>query len=293
MHCVDRTIITIDVEEWFHGHNYLDHVPPETWEDQEMRVEHGVALCLDLLARHEVRATFFILGWTAERHPELIRRIAARGHEIACHSYGHPEVFKLDRQAFRDDCRRALAALRAAGIGEVGGYRAPSFSITPAVHDYLAVLQEEGFTYDCSLFPVHHPRYGQPGSPRAPFRLGSEPEALVVVPMPTWRCCGVNVPFSGGGYLRLLPWPAFRLLRRAAARQGVPCIVYLHPWELDDFKPDVGLSAANSLRSQGGQSTMPTKLAAILAGGPCQTLGQYVAGLRERSDLPVRPLGSF
>ena len=106
-----RDIITVDVEEWFHGHNYLDHAPPATWDDLEQRVEIGTVRCLDLLDRHEVRATFFVLGWTAERHPDLVREIARRGHEIGCHSYAHPELFKLTAEEFRTDCGRALAAL--------------------------------------------------------------------------------------------------------------------------------------------------------------------------------------
>ena len=286
-----RTIVTVDVEEWFHGHNYLSHVPPDTWDSQELRVRHGLSRCLDLLDRHHLTATFFVLGWTAERFPEVVQDIAQRGHEVACHSYAHPEVFKLTREAFREDCDRALTALDKAGIGQVRGYRAPSFSITPSVHDYLDILQDCGFAYDCSIFPIHHPRYGQPTSPRKPFRLSDDPGALVVVPMPTWRFFGVNVPYSGGGYLRLLPWPAFKLLRKLAWGQGVPCIVYLHPWELDDFKPAVGLSKANSLRSQGGQDTMPAKLERILSDGQFETLGQYVDRVNVGDRLPVQTLG--
>lgn len=276
-------ILTIDVEEWFHGHNYLDHVPPGSWDCQESRVEKGTAQCLDLLDRYQVTATFFVLGWTAERHPELIAEIARRGHEIGCHSYAHPEVFKLSPGEFRADCLQALNALAAAGIDDVAGYRAPSFSITPPVHDYLNILQELGFRYDCSIFPVRHPRYGQPESRRQAYRLSDAPEALTVVPMPTWRVLGQNIPFSGGGYMRLLPWPAYRFLRSMAARQNQPCIVYFHPWELDDFKPQVGQSATTSLRSQGGQDSVLGKLEKLLAEGGFQTMGQYVGGLGSRA----------
>lgn len=281
-------IITIDVEEWFHGHNYLASVPPDKWDSRESRVEAGMQVCLDLLERHAAKATFFVLGWTAERHPAVVREILARGHEVGCHSYAHPVVYQLTREQFRDDTQRALDALAAAGADGIVGYRAPSFSITPPVHGYLEVLQDLGLRYDCSLFPVRHPRYGQPSSPRRPFRIGSDPQDLLVVPMPTWRMLGVNVPFSGGGYLRLLPLPLFRALRAAARRQGVPCIVYLHPWEMDQYRPEVEVGAATRWRSQGGQATMPRKLAAILAGGRFQTLAAYAEGLRERGDLPVR-----
>jgi len=242
-------------------------------------------ICLDLLDRHQVKATFFVLGWIAERHPALIREIKRRGHEIGCHSYRHPVIFEMDEAAFREDCRLARAALAACGIEGAMGYRAPSFSITPPVHHYLDILLEEGFSYDCSLFPVRHPRYGQPNSPRTPFRVGDVDNSLTVVPMPTWRFLGQNFPFSGGGYLRLLPWQAFRFLRSQARRQGIPCIIYLHPWELDDFKPQVGQSTTMSIRSHGGQDTMPRKLEKILKEGKFQTLGEYVESLMDGNKL--------
>jgi len=259
-----RTIITVDVEEWFHGHNYLDHVPVDQWDSQESRVRQGMDICLDLLNRHQVKATFFVLGWTAERHPDVVRDIVAAGHEIACHSYSHPVIFEMTADEFRADCVRAQEALLKAGAQNVAGYRAPSFSITPPVHHYLEILQECGFSYDSSIFPVRHPRYGQPGSARRPYRLGESADSLIEVPMPTWRVLGQNIPFSVGVYLRLLPWAAFKLLRQRAFAQGIPCIVYLHPWELDSYKPEVGLSAANNVRSQGGKASMPVKLERIL-----------------------------
>ncbi len=282
------TIITIDVEEWFHGHNYLASVPLSMWDSQVLRVEKGTRACLDLLDRHGVKATFFVLGWTAERFPDLVREIARRGHEVGCHSHAHPEVFHLTRDEFRADAERALAALSRAGIERPEGYRAPSFSLTPPVHHYLCELQDLGFRYDCSLFPVRHPRYGQPRSPRTPFRLGPGADGLVVIPMPTWRCAGVNLPFSGGGYLRLLPWPAFVFLREQARRQGVPAIVYLHPWEMDDFRPHAKLSPWQRLRSQGQQDTMPVKLERILAEGGFTTLGEHARRLGAGANLPVR-----
>jgi len=289
-------ILTIDVEEWFHGHNYLAQVPPATWEQQECRVVANTRRLLALLADHGVTATFFVLGWTAERYPELIRRITAAGHEIGCHSYDHPLVFEMSADDFRRDTERALTALRAAGVHEVAGYRSPSFSMTPPVHHFLAILRELGFRYDCSLFPIRHPRYGQPEAPRHAFRLAAvdgdgDPEAaLVVVPMTTWRWLGTNWPFAGGGYLRLLPRGAYAWLRRRALAQGVPNIVYLHPWELDDYRPAVGQSRWNRWRSQGGQKSVLRKLETILEQGEFSTLGAYVAQRRAQGDLPQRAL---
>ncbi len=295
-------ILTIDVEEWFHGHNYLAQVPPSAWERQEQRVVANTGRVLDLLDRHGIRATFFVLGWTASRHPDLVRRIAAAGHEIGCHSFAHPVVFEQDEDAFLADLDRALAALAACGVTPAG-YRAPSFTITPPVHHYLHHLRSRGFTYDCSLFPVRHPRYGQPASPRHPFLLapptGSGDAghdaargdgALAVVPMPTWRVLGVNVPFSGGGYLRLLPGWAYRLVRAGAARQGLPCIIYLHPWEFDDYRPATAQGRLQRWRSQGGQDTVMAKLEDLLRRGRFVTLGEHVAALRQAGRLPVRGL---
>ncbi|MBA4377191.1 MAG: polysaccharide deacetylase family protein [Gemmatimonas sp.] len=289
-------ILTIDVEEWFHGHNYLDQAPPDTWEGRESRVVANTGRCLDLLAKHRVTGTFFVLGWTAERHPDLVRRIAAAGHEIACHSYAHPVVHRLSPDEFRADLSRARAALAAAGVERVAGYRAPSFTITPPVHGYLHLLREAGFTYDCSLFPVHHPHYGQPASPRRPFLLqpppdGDRREPLLVMPMTTARVLGVNVGFAGGAYLRLLPAPASRGLRALARRQGQPIVTYLHPWELDDWRPGrIGQSPVKRLLSQGGQNSTFAKLEGVLRGGNFVTMGEHAALLRRNGGLPTRTL---
>ncbi len=282
---VPPDILTIDVEEWFHGHNYLERVPPETWDVQEERVVGNTELCLEMLERHGVKATFFVLGWTARRHPDLVRRIVRAGHEVGCHSDAHPILFELSADEFRRDTERALEALAAAGVDRVAGYRAPSFSLTPPVHGFLEILAELGFSYDCSIFPVRHPRYGQPASSRRPLAVDSPAggRPLWAVPMTTVRLPGLNVPFSGGGYLRLLPLPAVRLLRKLARRQGQPFIVYFHPWELDTFRPDVGLDGLTRARSQGGQDSMVRKVDALLADGRWSTLGEFAADL-ERGD---------
>ena len=251
----------------------------------EYGARRGVPRILELLRSHDVRATFFVLGWVAERHPELVGRIIAAGHEVGCHSHRHPMLHRLNAQEFADDLDRALATLRAAGAVAVAGYRAPSFTLLPAVSGYLEILRGRGLRYDSSIFPIRHPRYGQPHAPRTPFRLRGTPD-FVEVPMTVARVGGVNVPFSGGGYLRLLPMPAYRLLRDTARRQGVPCLIYLHPWELDDWRPEVGLDPVTRLRSQGGQQSVPRKLAAALAAGNFRTLGAYVADRLAAGDLP-------
>ena len=281
-------ILTIDVEEWFHGHNYLAHIPPARWLDQERRVEANTDRLLALLDRYHVRATFFVLGWTALHHPDLVARIAEAGHEIGCHSFAHPVVYELTPAAFLEDLDRSLAALDRCGV-RPRGYRAPSFTITPPVHHYLELLRDRGLSYDCSLFPTRHPRYGQPDSPRRPFLLKGSPR-FVVIPMPTWRVAGINLPFSGGGYMRLLPGLFYRLIRAAARRQGQPCVIYLHPWELDHHRPDAGQGRFLRWRSQAGQRSMASKLAVLLRRGRFCTLGEHVDDLLNRGDLPIRSL---
>ena len=284
-------ILTIDVEEWFHGHNYSAHVPPATWDAQQSRVVANTERCLRLLDSYKVRATFFVLGWVAERQPDLIRSLVEAGHEIGCHSFGHPVVYQLEESEFLADLDRALNALARAGVPECGLYRAPSFSLTRPVHRYLPLLAERGIRIDSSIFPVYHPRYGQPAAPRRPFVLAEpgQPE-ITVVPMTTVHFGLLNLPFSGGGYLRMVPLAFYRRLAGWAHRQRVPVMLYIHPWELDDFRPDVGMSWLGRWRSQGGQNRLPAKLASILACGRFQTLGEYVQARLAAGDLPERRL---
>lgn len=266
-------ILTIDLEEWFHGHNYLECTPPSEWDSQESRVEQNSEKLLTLLDKYNVKATFFVLGWTADRHPELIKKIHDLGHEIACHSYAHPVLFEMTQQQFSDDVDRALEALSLAGIETVKGYRAPSFTMTPPVYCFRDTLLEKGFTYDCSTFPVKHPRYGQPNAPRKPFVADN---GLAVIPMTTLRLLGMNIPFSGGGYMRLLPGFVQPILGRMAKRQGVPVITYLHPWEVDDKLPECGQSGVLKFRSQGGQSSTLPKLEKLLQRGDFKTMAEFV-----------------
>lgn len=284
----DRTgILTIDVEEWFHAHNYREKVDPKSWDAHPPRARTGVdrllALCDDL----GIRATWFILGWTAERSPELVREIAAAGHEVGCHTYAHPVAFEQSPDEFRADTRKGRDAIaNALGTAPLA-FRAASFTILPRNYWALSILREEGFRIDSSLFPVSHPRYGNPKGPRVPFRLGEgDEDDLLVLPMTTLRAFGRNLPFSGGGYFRLFPTPLIRACRGwVQARQHEPVVYYFHPWELDDFRPEVDLGALQNLRSQGGKQDLYRKLARALEGQTMITLGEHAA--RVRADAPV------
>ncbi|MBT3317573.1 DUF3473 domain-containing protein [bacterium] len=265
-------ILTIDLEEWFHGHNYLEAVPPELWDEQESRVVGNTDILLSMLESYNIKATFFVLGWTAERHPELVRKISDQGHEIACHSYGHPILYELSEKQFSDDLDKALKALLNAGVKTVSGYRAPSFTMTPEVYRFRDILKAKGFTYDCSIFPIMHPRYGQPSAPRKSFVADN---GLLIIPMTTIRLFGMNFPFSGGGYMRLLPEFVQPLLSKIAKRQGVPVITYLHPWEIDDKKPEGGQGRLMKFRSQGGQDTTVHKLEKLFQRGKFITMHEF------------------
>jgi polysaccharide deacetylase family protein (PEP-CTERM system associated) len=236
--------LTVDVEEYFHAHAYEKAIAPAEWERLPSRVEDNVRRLLELFAEVGARATFFVLGWVAERHPGLVREIAGLGHELATHGYAHRLVYRQSRAEFASDLARSLAAIRdATGADGVCGYRAPSFSITSDVLWALDVLREQGMRYDSSILPITSrgrlkggKRQGLASASRFATRLG---DGLWEFPVSTVRVGNRNFPVAGGGYLRLLPlW----LTRRAIARinaEGQPAVVYLHPWEIDADEPSV------------------------------------------------------
>lgn len=196
MNC--RSIISVDVEDYFHVEAFAGAIPRATWGDYECRVERNTERILDLLDDCRVTATFFILGWVAERYPKLVRKISDRGHEPACHSYWHRLVYKLTPEEFREDTVQAKNAIEDAAGSEIYGYRAPSFSITSRSAWALDVLAELGFRYDSSVFPIQHDVYGVPGAPRGPFRVETPFGPMIEFPMATFRCSvGPNFPVGG------------------------------------------------------------------------------------------------
>jgi polysaccharide deacetylase family protein (PEP-CTERM system associated) len=230
--------LTVDVEDYFQVEAFAEVVRREDWPRWESRVERNTHLLLEMFARHRVSATFFTLGWVAERHPGLVRAIAAAGHEIACHSYEHRLIYRQTLAEFRQDTQRAKGILEDLTGAPVSGYRAPSYSITAASLWALEILIEEGFRYDSSIFPVHHDRYGIPHAERFPHTIRCASGELVEFPPSTVRWCGLNWPMAGGGYFRLWPYALFRRgLRRINRREGQAAIFYLHPWEVDPAQP--------------------------------------------------------
>jgi polysaccharide deacetylase family protein (PEP-CTERM system associated) len=227
--------LTIDVEDYFQVSAFEDIIRPADWDGMEQRVARNTENVLAALEQYKAKATFFIVGWVAEKFPDLVRSIHARGHSIGCHSYWHRKVYDLSPEEFRADAARAKSLLEHI-IGEpVLGYRAPSYSITQKSLWALDILKELGFVYDSSIFPIHHDTYGIPDAPRFAYRHAN---GLIEYPISTVRLLGSNLPVAGGGYFRLFPYWLTRLFLRALNRfERRPFVFYLHPWEIDPEQP--------------------------------------------------------
>jgi polysaccharide deacetylase family protein (PEP-CTERM system associated) len=242
-----RNVMSVDVEDWFCVHNLSRLIPYADWDKCESRVERSTTRLLDLFGRHRVEATFFVLGWVADRFPDLVREIERRGHEVATHGYSHQLLTFMQPEEFRADLQRSLVALARTTSQEVRGFRAPSFSLTKKTLWAVDILKESGIQYDSSVFPVaFHPDYGIADADLRPHRLT---EGLTELPMGVAEILGRRVPCSGGGYFRLYPYAVTRALMRRCNQQGRPVMFYLHPWEADPEQPRVaGLSWSKRFR---------------------------------------------
>ncbi|WP_372657330.1 XrtA system polysaccharide deacetylase [Hydrogenophaga sp.] len=229
--------LTIDVEDYFQVSAFAPYIDRADWDQRECRVERNIHRILDLLAEHQTRATFFTLGWVAERYPDMVRRIVREGHELASHGYGHQRVSDLSEPAFFEDISRAKAILEELSAEPVTGYRAPSFSIGAQNLWALDTLLRAGYKYSSSIYPVQHDHYGMPDAPRF---VHSVREGLLEVPPSTLRVFNRNLPSSGGGYFRLFPYALSRwMLQQVNQRDGQSAIFYFHPWEIDPEQPRV------------------------------------------------------
>jgi len=230
--------MSIDVEDYFHVSVFDGIVPRSSWQKMESRVVANTTRLLDIFDEFGTRSTFFVLGWVAERYPQLIRTIAERGHEIASHGYAHRLVYDQTPDAFREDVRRAKQLLEQSAGRRVVGYRAPSYSITPRSLWALDVLLEEGYEYDSSIFPIRHDRYGIPVSARQPYAIERPAGSLLEVPGSTTRLGPLNLPVAGGGYFRILPyWWTRWGIARVNRLEHRAVVFYLHPWEIDSTQP--------------------------------------------------------
>lgn len=257
--------MSIDVEEYFQVWAFARAARKEDWDSFPSRIEQSVDAALELFGAAGVRATFFTLGWIAERHPAMIRRIVDAGHELGSHGYAHDKVTDLTRETFREDIVRAKSILENISGQPVLGYRAPSFSIGESNLWALDLLQEAGYRYSSSIYPIAHDHYGMPRASRFPFRR--ESGGILEVPMSTARVYGRNFPCAGGGYFRLIPYRYFRwAVRRLNEAEGRPAIFYYHPWELDPDQPRIqGISTMSRFRHYVNLSRMAGRLERLLS----------------------------
>ncbi|WP_027864547.1 XrtA system polysaccharide deacetylase [Massilia alkalitolerans] len=244
-----KNAMTCDVEDYFQVSAFAPYIDRDSWPSRECRVEANMERILAIYERHGVKATFFTLGWIAERYPGMVRRIVAAGHELASHGYGHLRASDQSRAQFDNDIRSSKALLEDIGGQAVLGYRAPSFSIGHANLWALEALQEAGYRYSSSIYPIAHDHYGMPDAPRFAF-YPHGPDGLLEVPVTTVNMLGRNLPAGGGGYFRLLPYALSRWMMQKVNRDDrQPALFYFHPWELDPGQPrPQGLDAKSRFR---------------------------------------------
>ena len=274
--------LTIDVEDYFQVSAFAPYIARADWDRRECRVERNVDRILALLDEHDTEATFFTLGWIAERYPQLVRRIADQGHEVASHGYGHERASDLSREAFRADIERAKAVLEDLSGSQVAGYRAPSFSIGPGNLWALDTLAQTGHRYSSSIYPIRHDHYGMPDAPRFAHQAA---DGLIEIPITTLRLFNRNLPSSGGGYFRLLPYALSRwMLRQVNGVDGESAVFYFHPWEIDTGQPRVaGIDSKTRFRHYLNIHRMERRLQSLLS--------DFKWGRMDRLflDRPVRP----
>ncbi|HVC89211.1 MAG TPA: XrtA system polysaccharide deacetylase [Acidobacteriaceae bacterium] len=255
--------LTIDLEDYFHTEVASQGVTFAQWEHQPSRIEASTHRLLELLDRNQTRATFFVLGWVAQRYPRLVREIHQRGHEIGCHSLDHQLVCRMSKAEFCESTSTAKNVIEAIIQEPIFGYRAPCFSITPGCEWAFDALAKLGFSYDSSVHPVHHPLYGNPTAPRGAYAVADN--QLMEFPIATWKVAGRNLSVGGGAYLRLLPYQYIhRGLAAWEKEMQTPAMVYLHPWELDPYQPYIPLSFPSTVRQTWGTTLMEDKLQRLL-----------------------------
>ena len=260
-----NNILSVDVEEWFHPEALQHRFPPQSWSAQEKRVEQNVQRLLQLFDDKEARATFFILGWVARECPQMIRKIVAAGHEVATHGNSHRMLTKLSPQEFKEDLAESIKTLEDISGQKVLGFRAPTFSLVKETQWAWEVMLELGLRYDSSVYPIWHDRYGIPDASRSRYiALQKNSRELIEFPMPTLRILGRNVPFGGGGYLRIFPLWFTQWAIKRFNKEGLPAIIYMHPWEFDPDQPKLNLGWLQTKRHYYHIEHNYAKLAALL-----------------------------
>jgi len=258
-------VLTIDVEDYFHVSALAKSIDRNNWDSMESRVTLNVHRLLDLFDEHNVKATHFVLGWVAERFPDLIKEIDRRGHEVASHGYSHQLVYNQTPQVFENETRDSKNLIEDITGKPVNGYRAASYSITRKSLWALDILADLGFIYDSSIFPVVHDRYGIKGSPEYPHVLETPAkQRLVEYPLSTYRLFGLTIPVAGGGYFRLYPYWLSRYFYRSLNKSSTPFVFYLHPWEVDPDQPRVKAGLLSEFRHYNNLDKCQKRLSNLL-----------------------------
>jgi polysaccharide deacetylase family protein (PEP-CTERM system associated) len=280
--------MSVDVEDYFQTEAMAKAVPRSVWDHTPSRVQQNTEQLFELFLIHGIRATFFFLGWVAERFPELVRKAKDLGHEIGCHSYWHRPIYTLSPAQFREDTYRAKAVIEDAIGARIYGYRAPSFSLTAGTEWAADILADEGFVYDSSVHPIAHDLYENRHAPRHPYMLSGT--SLVEIPISTIRLGKRNLPFSGGGYFRILPFAYVRwALRKVNLVEKRPVVFYLHPWEIDPAQPRVTTSLRSGFRQYTGLDKTTRLLNRLLGEflfGPLQEVFAEVEAAHLQAETP-------
>jgi len=287
-----KNAITIDLEDYYQVTAFSDKLDIDQWDGFSSRIGHNTGRLLSIFDDLGAKATFFVLGWVAKKNAKLVREIANRGHEIACHSNVHRSVYAMSADEFRIDTAQAKQLLEDVTGTRVFGYRAPSFSITENSLWAFEILAELGFAYDSSVFPIKHPSYGWPRGPRFPFTIKTASGSIIEFPMPTLQIWGARVPIGGGAYFRLLPyWYTRWGIRHINTREDHSACIYLHPWELDLAQPRMAGSLSARLRHYFGLHGAESKFRRLLHDFHVQPLISAIGELKTGSSLtPCQPL---
>ena len=274
-----QNAMTVDVEDYFQVSAFANNISRYDWDNMEARVVENTQRILDLFGSQNISATFFILGWVAERQPELVRSIISKGHEVACHGYSHQLVYEQTPEVFREETLRAKKILEDITGTAINGYRAASYSITEKSRWALDILFEAGFKYDSSIFPVRHDRYGIPGTPKLPHIIKTlKGNSIVEFPLSTSTLFGYVLPVSGGGYFRLYPYWVTRLFLNRINKSCEPFIFYLHPWEIDTEQPRIKTSVLSRFRHYNNLDKCENRLRRLLSDFEFTTVKSVLQG---------------
>ena len=285
--------MTVDVEDYYHVAAFAKAIKPSEWQNWPSRVEANTDKLLQVFADHQLKITFFILGWVAERHPQLVRRIQEQGHEIASHGYSHQLIYRQTPDVFRAETAKSKHILEEITQNPITGYRAASYSITRNSLWALDILAELGFTWDSSIFPTRHDNYGIPGSPEEPYKIITSSGAeLLEFPLTTAKVLGQAIPAAGGGYFRQYPYALSRwLFQRASNNQTKPQIFYLHPWEIDPEQPRIpNASWFSNFRHYTNLSRCQPRLERMLKDFQFGTINQSLISTQIKQTLNISDL---